>query len=73
MVSTEDAVGIYKTLTDHGMQVWVNGGWGIDALLGRQTRPHKDLDVLMLLDDMLRMLRLLGEGGYGMKEYGRRT
>ncbi len=28
------------------------GGWGVDALLGRQTRPHKDLDVLVLVDDL---------------------
>jgi hypothetical protein len=25
--------------------VWIDGGWGVDALLGVQTRPHKDLDV----------------------------
>jgi lincosamide nucleotidyltransferase A/C/D/E len=26
---------------------WLNGGWGVDALLGRQTRPHLDLDVIV--------------------------
>lgn len=25
----------------------IAGGWGIDALTGRQTRPHRDLDVLI--------------------------
>jgi len=25
--------------------VWLDGGWGVDALLGRQTRPHSDLDI----------------------------
>ncbi len=24
---------------------WVEGGWGVDALLGRQTRKHCDLDL----------------------------
>ena len=24
---------------------WVGGGWGVDALAGRQTRPHRDLDL----------------------------
>jgi lincosamide nucleotidyltransferase A/C/D/E len=27
--------------------VWVGGGWGVDALVGRQTRPHGDLDVVV--------------------------
>ncbi|SOC52410.1 nucleotidyltransferase domain-containing protein [Ornithinimicrobium cerasi] len=27
----------------------VNGGWGVDGLVGRQTRPHRDLDIV--LDD----------------------
>lgn len=24
---------------------WVAGGWGVDALVGRQTRRHRDLDL----------------------------
>jgi lincosamide nucleotidyltransferase A/C/D/E len=26
---------------------WVAGGWGVDALVGRQTRGHRDLDVVV--------------------------
>jgi lincosamide nucleotidyltransferase A/C/D/E len=36
------------------------GGWGVDALLGRQTRPHKDLDVLVPVDDLADLERVLG-------------
>jgi lincosamide nucleotidyltransferase A/C/D/E len=25
--------------------VWIAGGWGVDALIGRQTRCHRDLDL----------------------------
>ncbi len=28
-----------------GVEVWIDGGWGVDALLSRQTRSHKDLDI----------------------------
>jgi lincosamide nucleotidyltransferase A/C/D/E len=28
----------------------VVGGWGVDALVGRATRPHRDLDVLVRAD-----------------------
>ena len=46
----------------------MSGGWGIDALLGVETRPHKDLDVIMLLDDVDRLRELLGYDGYHLKE-----
>jgi lincosamide nucleotidyltransferase A/C/D/E len=52
---------------DEGIQIWLIGGWGIDALLGEQTRPHKDLDVIMLLDDVVRMRELLESEGYSLK------
>lgn len=29
------------------MRVWLDGGWGVDALLGRQTRPHDDMDIVI--------------------------
>lgn len=29
------------------LSVWVGGGWGVDAPIGRQTRPHRDLDLLV--------------------------
>lgn len=24
---------------------WVEGGWGVDILIGKQTRPHRDIDI----------------------------
>lgn len=27
-----------------GLRFWLDGGWGIEALLGEQTRDHSDLD-----------------------------
>lgn len=68
MVCAEDVTSIYQRLLDSGIQVWLTGGWGIDALLGRQTRPHHDLDVIMLLDDVVRMHALLETDGWGLRE-----
>jgi lincosamide nucleotidyltransferase A/C/D/E len=68
MVRAEDVIIIYQRLLDNGIQVWLIGGWGVDALLGEQTRPHKDLDVIMLLDDVVQMRELLGRDGYGLKD-----
>jgi Aminoglycoside-2''-adenylyltransferase len=30
---------------------WIAGGWAIDLFLGRQTRRHEDIDVLILRQD----------------------
>ena len=46
----------------------MTGGWGIDALLQEQTRLHKDLDIIMLVDDVVTMRDLLERAGYGLKE-----
>ena len=71
MVSPEDVIRIYQHLQANGIPVWLSGGWGIDALLGKQTRPHKDLDVIMLLDDVVRLRELLEQEGYTLKELWR--
>jgi lincosamide nucleotidyltransferase A/C/D/E len=68
MVRAKDVVRIYQQLLSHGIEVWLTGGWGIDALLGEQTRPHKDLDLIMLVDDVVRMRELLSREGYGLQE-----
>ena len=68
MVRAEDAISIYQSFSDNNIQVWLTGGWGIDALLGEQTRPHKDLDIIMVVDDVVLMRDLLSRAGYTLKE-----
>ncbi|MGD8792727.1 MAG: nucleotidyltransferase family protein [Anaerolineae bacterium] len=68
MVGAQDAIEIYRSLAAHGIPVWLTGGWGIDALLGEQTRPHKDLDLIMRVDDVAPMQDLLGRAGYALEE-----
>ncbi|HVQ89894.1 MAG TPA: hypothetical protein VMU51_02555 [Mycobacteriales bacterium] len=38
-------VEVLAALADRGCPAWVAGGWGVDALVGRQTRAHRDLDL----------------------------
>jgi len=67
MVSDQDAIRLYQDLVAQGIPVWIVGGWGIDALLGEQTRSHKDLDIIMLVDDVVRMREYLARDGYGLE------
>lgn len=64
----ENVIQLYTLLLEHGVQVWLDGGWGIDALLQQQTRPHKDLDLLVQLADLGTMTALLAEQGFIQKE-----
>ncbi|WP_423201786.1 nucleotidyltransferase domain-containing protein [Edaphobacter modestus] len=31
---------MYRRLGSSGIEIWIDGGWGVDALLGHQTRVH---------------------------------
>ena len=44
-MSVAEVHAVHDALGRAGVQVWLEGGWGVDALAGRQTRPHRDLDV----------------------------
>ena len=55
---------IVDRLEGQGIEVWLDGGWGVDALLGEQTREHDDLDLVAELRHSARIVELLGELGY---------
>jgi lincosamide nucleotidyltransferase A/C/D/E len=46
------------------LDVWLDGGWGVDALLAEQTRAHDDLDLVSRIEDSSRLEQVLGESGY---------
>jgi lincosamide nucleotidyltransferase A/C/D/E len=51
-IDAANASRIVGQLEAAGLVVWLDGGWGVDALLGRQTRPHQDLDLVIARDDL---------------------
>jgi lincosamide nucleotidyltransferase A/C/D/E len=66
-VMTEDDVrAVLQSLQSAGIRVWVDGGWGVDALVGRQTRPHQDLDLALELGDVRQAVEVLREIGFRM-------
>jgi lincosamide nucleotidyltransferase A/C/D/E len=65
--TAEDVIELYSGLRAEGVRVWVDGGWGIDALLGRQTRLHKDFDALVALEDLPALTHFLGGRGFALK------
>jgi lincosamide nucleotidyltransferase A/C/D/E len=63
-MKSTDVIEIYSTLATVGICVGIDGGWGVDALLGRQTRPHKDLDIAIEDHQVLRFEQYLTSRGY---------
>jgi lincosamide nucleotidyltransferase A/C/D/E len=51
-------------LDARGLRVWLDGGWAIDALLGRQRRPHDDVDLVAPLHAAAAIQDALAELGY---------
>jgi lincosamide nucleotidyltransferase A/C/D/E len=58
------ALAILDALAARSISAWVHGGWGVDALLGEQTRRHDDLDLVVQVSDYLRLVAALGRLGY---------
>lgn len=52
MVTAGDVLEVLDRVDAHAVTVWLDGGWGIDALLGRETRAHDDLDLVVASDDL---------------------
>ena len=60
-MTADDVLEIVRRLDDGGIEWWIDGGWGVDALLGTQTRPHDDLDVAIRRADVERLTAILPE------------
>ena len=44
-MGVSDLLTVLDTFRSTGCRFWLEGGWGVDALVGHQTRPHRDVDV----------------------------
>ena len=68
-----DVVEIVARLQDAEIRVWLDGGWGVDALLGEETRPHSDLDLVIGLDEAPKAVQALEPLGYRIELDARPT
>jgi lincosamide nucleotidyltransferase A/C/D/E len=63
-MSADAVVQLLLLFEQHGIEVVVDGGWGVDALLGEQTRFHGDLDIALEHKDVPKLRALLEARGY---------
>lgn len=63
-MDADEVVRVLDLLDRSQITVWLDGGWGVDALLGRQTRPHDDLDLVIPRPDCKGAEAVLAELGF---------
>jgi lincosamide nucleotidyltransferase A/C/D/E len=74
-MSAGEVLAVLDALTVVGYErVWLGGGWGVDALVGRQTRFHRDLDLALDVTgqpgggDLDEAVRALAARGYAVEK-----
>ena len=67
--SIQDLMTVIKILEESSIAYWIDGGWGVDILAGKQTRPHRDIDVDFDAQYTEKLLAILTEHGYQVKSW----
>lgn len=62
--SLKDFMTIVTLLEEARIPYWIDGGWGIDLLVGRQTRMHRDIDIDFDAQYTEQLMALLTDYGY---------
>jgi lincosamide nucleotidyltransferase A/C/D/E len=65
----EDVLAALDRLAPVGIVVWLDGGWGVDALLEELTRAHSDLDLVIAYADVAPACEALAPLGYAIAEH----
>jgi Aminoglycoside-2''-adenylyltransferase len=66
-MSLQEVLAVLDALASSDCRVWVAGGWGVDALFGRQTRAHRDLDLAVDARHMATAIQILEGRGYSVE------
>lgn len=64
VMAADDVLDVLDVFRSAEAEVWIGGGWGIDALVGRQTRDHRDLDLMHRQEQEPAMLAALAAAGF---------
>ena len=65
-MTASEVVAVVELLEEAGVPVWLDGGWAVDAAIGDQSRPHDDLDLVVELRHVDRLVRALGARRYAL-------
>lgn len=66
-MEAETLLEVLDALQAAAVRVVLDGGWGVDALLGEQTRPHADLDLIASASEGMNLRAALSSLGFRQK------
>jgi lincosamide nucleotidyltransferase A/C/D/E len=69
-MTAEALLELLRLLESAGIEVWLDGGWAVDAALGEPTRPHKDVDIIVRVPDLPILRETLGRRGFEARAGG---
>jgi lincosamide nucleotidyltransferase A/C/D/E len=72
-MTPEALVDLLQLFESAGIEVWLDGGWAVDALLGAQTRPHKDVDIILRVADLPKLRAILITRGFKIQHGGTKS
>ncbi|MGY1618032.1 nucleotidyltransferase domain-containing protein [Geodermatophilus sp. SYSU D00691] len=72
-MAAEEVVAVVDALEAAGCRCWLEGGWGVDALAGRRTRAHRDVDLAIDATEEADVLAALHRLGYAVETDQRPT
>jgi lincosamide nucleotidyltransferase A/C/D/E len=64
IMSAKSLLEVIRLFEQNHIEVIIDGGWAVDALLAVQTRPHEDLDIAMPHEYVPLARQLLEARGY---------
>jgi lincosamide nucleotidyltransferase A/C/D/E len=63
-ITSNDVIEIVQLFNRNHIELHIDGGWAVDALLGEQTRTHTDLDIAVQHKDLAQIRALLEKWGF---------
>src|SRR5258705_3375679 len=72
-MKADSVLEVLALLDAASVQVWLDGGWGVDALLEAETRAHRDLDVIVSDSDVPALRAALAAAGFRERPGGARS
>lgn len=59
---------VLRLIESAGVPVWLDGGRGVDALLGEQTRAHQDADIIVPVADVPKLREVLATESFAVRD-----
>jgi len=69
-MTPEALVDLLRLFEKAGIEVWLDGGWAVDAVLSEHTRQHKDVDLILRVSDLTKLREILTDRGFERQNGG---